>query len=202
MKIVLAIFITLIASLFIISSCNRGSNENPDPPVAHFTYTSLRNLPATVHFTNTSTTPGGTATYAWDFGDGSQLGGSTNAIHTYPQAGTYQVRLIQTPTAGAADTVVKVLQISITGPSGVSNRSNNIHSADFTMSIAYASYTATFINTSSGATSYLWDFNDGSTSTSASSTIIHSFTSPGTYHVVLAATNNNGVDTCGATITF
>lgn len=41
-------------------------------------------------------------------------------------------------------------------------------------------------------TSWAWDFNDGGTSTSQNPS--HTFTTPGTYHVQLTATNPNGSD--------
>lgn len=48
----------------------------------------------------------------------------------------------------------------------------------------------TFTNTSTNATSYLWDFGDGSTSMNPDPT--HVYEMPGTYTVTLEATNENG----------
>jgi PKD repeat protein len=53
--------------------------------------------------------------------------------------------------------------------------------------------TVTFTNTSTDATSYLWTFGDGNSSIESSPS--HTYTSDGTYTVILAATNN-----CGTTI--
>ena len=50
-----------------------------------------------------------------------------------------------------------------------------------------ASFTVEFENTSSDATTYKWDFGDGTTSTAVSPT--HTYTSRGTKHVVLYAYN-------------
>ncbi|MCL4248323.1 MAG: PKD domain-containing protein [Anaerolineae bacterium] len=52
----------------------------------------------------------------------------------------------------------------------------------------------TFTNTSTNATSYSWDFDDGETSTDAEP--VHTFDDPGFYTVVLTATNSIGSDTC------
>jgi len=51
----------------------------------------------------------------------------------------------------------------------------------------------TFTNSSSGATSYSWDFGDGGTSTATNPS--HSYTAVGTYTVSLTATNAYGSDT-------
>ena len=46
-----------------------------------------------------------------------------------------------------------------------------------------------FINTSTGASSYYWDFGDGNNSTATNPT--HVYNTPGTYTVTLYATNDN-----------
>lgn len=57
-----------------------------------------------------------------------------------------------------------------------------------------------FTNQSSGATSYTWWFGDGYFSTQQSPT--HFYDNPGTYEVMLIATNNCGSDTSTQTITI
>ncbi|MEO6611872.1 MAG: PKD domain-containing protein [Chitinophagaceae bacterium] len=52
--------------------------------------------------------------------------------------------------------------------------------------------TITFINTSQNATSYLWDFGDGSTSTQPAP--VHTYALDGTYPLRLKATGANGAD--------
>lgn len=68
---------------------------------------------------------------------------------------------------------------------------------DFTISTGSdCSGTYAFTNTSvaaSGIASYLWDFGDGTTSTSANPVI--KYTAPGTYYVTLTITDNNGYKT-------
>ena len=55
--------------------------------------------------------------------------------------------------------------------------------------------TGVFTNTSTGGTSYLWDFGDGQTSTEFSPS--HVYNSAGTYSVTLTVTNECGSDTHG-----
>ena len=187
----------LLPLTIFFSSCGR---TNEDPPIAQFTYSSLSSvpMPATVQFTNTSTTTSAPATYVWDFGDGSTAT-VNNPLHIYTQMAVYQVRLVQISSNGVRDTVTQYLNLaSYTGPTGTSNRSM---SANFVMTIPARIFTTTFINTSVGASNYLWNFGNGTTSNTDSMTITRTF-SAGTFHVNLSASNNGGTDTTGAMITF
>lgn len=67
--------------------------------------------------------------------------------------------------------------------------------ANFTS--ATVGLTGIFNNTSTNATSYLWDFGDGNTSTDANPT--HVYSSAGTYSVSLTITNECGTATFGPT---
>lgn len=60
-------------------------------------------------------------------------------------------------------------------------------------SFATSANVANFSNTTSGATSYAWNFGDGFTSTAANPT--HAYSAAGTYNVCLVATNSCGSDT-------
>lgn len=51
--------------------------------------------------------------------------------------------------------------------------------------VGCAPYVATFTNTSSQIDTYLWDFGDGTTSTSSGSTVQHTYTSGGNFEVSL-----------------
>jgi large repetitive protein len=62
------------------------------------------------------------------------------------------------------------------------------------------SLTYSFVNTSVNATSFVWDFGDGQTSTSVDPTNIYA--AAGTYTVTLTATNGCGSDTATAVITL
>lgn len=65
-----------------------------------------------VSFTNT-TTANTTATYSWDFGDGSQLSTGMNPSHTYDSTGTYTVTLIATDSCGNVDTLQENVTVSV-----------------------------------------------------------------------------------------
>jgi PKD repeat protein len=86
--------------------------------------------------------------------------------------------------SGGNDTVI----VKRMSPSG--NCSMPIVSASFTSSLSLL--TATFTNTSLGATSYLWDFGDNTTSTQTNP--VHTYSTPGYYSVTLTAYGSNCSD--------
>ena len=146
-------------------------------PVSNFTYTpgTVCSGSGSVQFTNTSTN--GT-TYLWFFGDGA-TSTATNPSHVYDvPGGTYTVTLI-TYNNGCSDTMVKTNIIRVLDPF-----------ANFTTAPSCANRKTTlFTNLSVGATSYSWNFGDGSpTSTATNPT--HTYASNGTYSVTLTATNS------------
>lgn len=125
-------------------------------PVAAFTPSSVLSCsPMDVDFTNTTT---GATQYLWLFGDG-QTDTATSPSHTYTNFGTtdtvYTVTLIASSPFGCADTST----VDITVAPGV--QAGFVHNAQ----PMCAPMDVGFTNTSSGATTYLWDFGDGNTST-------------------------------------
>ncbi len=146
--------------------------------VAGFTYV-VNDL--TVTFTSTSINA---TKWKWSFGDGKKTG-QQNPTHTYNAAGTYEVCLI----AGnlcASDTLCLPITVGCTLPQA---------------SFLYAvnELTAIFTNTSSDATSWLWDFGDGNTSNLSQPA--HTYAQSGTYEVCLTAFNDCGDDTYCTQIT-
>jgi len=143
--------------------------------------------PLLVNFSNTS--PGGTNTYTYDFGDGSAPVTTTNknsVSHAYTTGRnitTYTVTMTAQNDCGT-DVTQYTIQVSpntIT-PELVVN-SNELRGC--------APLTVHFFNNTSGANSFTYTFGDGATATtlSAPETVTHIFTQPGTYTVRLDATN-------------
>lgn len=62
----------------------------------------------TVAFENTSE---GGMTYHWDFGDGSPESELFEPVHTYPDTGTYEVKLVINRGTTCADSIVKLVKI-------------------------------------------------------------------------------------------
>ncbi|HEV7657845.1 MAG TPA: phytase [Mycobacteriales bacterium] len=83
-----------------------GLNQQPPantPPTARFT-SSCAGLSCTLDGSGSSDAEGAIASYHWDFGDGS-TGSGVRPAHAYGAAGTYQVTLTVTDSAGATGAV-------------------------------------------------------------------------------------------------
>lgn len=134
-----------------------------------------------INFTNT-TTPGPGNSRIWDFGGGA-TDTSLNPSYLYSTLGTYTVTLIEQYSGGCNDTITKTVTVS-------GNPVAQFASSD-TVGCTVP-FSANFINNTSGAVSYLWDFGDDSTSTVVNP--IHTYTIPGysLYTVTLTAISSAG----------
>ena len=130
-----------------------------------------------IQFTDAST--GGPTSWSWAFGDGS-TSTSRNPSHSYATTGSKAVTLTATNSAGSNSTTrTLTIEAAIT--------------ADFAFSPGspVAGQVVQFTDTSAGnPTSWLWDFNDGSTSTSKNPS--HSFATAGSHSVILTASAGSG----------
>lgn len=156
-------------------------------PTANFTLTPVSGCPTlTVNFTNTSLSA---TSYTWTFGNGS-TSTATNVTHLYTNTTTvnqnYTINLLAQTGLGCSDT--KTASITVF-PKPV---------ASFTLNAmaGCSPVAATFSNTSSGATSFLWDFGDNTSSGTASSVLTHTYVNASlliqTYTVKLTANSING----------
>lgn len=148
----------------------------PAEPVADFTFVSNNDFhtPSEITFTNTSASA---TSYEWDFGDGT-TSTAENPVHTYATTGSYTVSLTATNET-LTDEKTATIEITPFAPiASFTHASNNGY---------HAPSIITFTNTSQHATSYLWDFGDGTTSTAQNPA--HTFTTTGSFTVKLTATN-------------
>ncbi|HKR07482.1 MAG TPA: PKD domain-containing protein [Bacteroidia bacterium] len=120
-------------------------------------------------------TPGAFTSHTWDFGDGSPLTSQQNPSHNYPVPGDYIVTLTTNDTAGCTDIYTDTLFVRtvVAGFTASGPTTGCFH------------LNVNFTNTSTGATDYLWDFGDSTTSTLQNPN--HNYTSPGIYTVTLTA---------------
>lgn len=151
-------------------------------PVVDFTagQTFSCKAPLTVNFSNITVAG---KTFSWDFGDGTS---STlaNPSHTYLREGFYAVKLIATNDAGCISSIIKRDFIKIQSP---------IVSITNLPQTGCAPVTHTFtanVNSVDTLISYVWNFGDGTTSSSSSPT--HTYTIPGAYTVSLLYSTSSG----------
>ncbi|MBI5916474.1 MAG: choice-of-anchor B family protein, partial [Bacteroidetes bacterium] len=148
-------------------------------PTAAFTLNNMQGCaPVQVQFTDQSA--GGPTAWAWSFPGGSPTTSpEQNPIVTYTISGSYSAMLTVTNSAGSSETT----QMNI-----ITVDAAPFAAFDFTVNGLDISFT----NFTMYATSYLWDFGDGSTS--MEDFAFHTYAANGTYTVVLTATND-----CGST---
>ncbi len=134
----------------------------------------------------------GSLQYSWDFGDGIGTSGLPTPCYTYLDTGYFDVTLIAQDWWGCKDTLTLPLYIHITTP--------------FTDFVGDSTTTVcpplqvNFSNLSTGydsTTNFLWNFGDGSSSTSFDA--FHIYTTAGLFDVTLTMITSNG---CVSTITF
>ncbi|MFM7767372.1 MAG: PKD domain-containing protein, partial [Bacteroidota bacterium] len=149
-------------------------------PDANFSYVLVPascNLP-TVNFTNLST---GATSYLWNFGNG-LMSSAVNPSITLNTFGSHNVTLIAA-SGSCTDTMTL---------NGYAVRPNIIANFSYTQDKICFPITITVTNTSVDGSSYLWDFGDGTTSTTTDSVFTHVFTSQPQNPITLSAWNSLG----------
>ncbi|MFT7603797.1 MAG: PKD repeat protein [Saprospiraceae bacterium] len=130
-----------------------------------------------IEFVNNSVNTSGNF---WDFGDGN-TSTLNNPVHTYNVPGEYTITLTGSSMFNQCDatytSTVTILELPV---------------ASFEPSTTYgcAALDVQFVNLSTGALFYQWNFGDNNTSIDENPT--HTFEDPGTYEVTLLATDGNG----------
>jgi PKD repeat protein len=150
---------------------------------------------ALVTFTAGSATDEGVSctscTFSWDFADGSTATGQV-VTHTFTQVGDYSVALTVTDRGGAATIKRQTVTVVGVAPPTVS----------FTVSPTgpITGQEATFTATATPASghriaTFNWSWGDGSDNQTASPVIHHTYSTAGTYLVVLTVTDDRGLTT-------
>lgn len=143
---------------------------------------------APVAFSNTSSVPAGyTASYSWTFPGG--FASSTtiaNPTVYYYTPGNYTVTLTLTVPGLGTFSKTKTSYIKVVTPSDAAYT----YSYPDLCNKLQVNFTSTSVAGDGPITSYLWDFDDGTFSTSASPT--KTFATAGTYDVILFITDANG----------
>lgn len=158
------------------------------PPVADFDATLLQECnPTQVRLNDLSSNS--PTSWSWQIENGSpSTSNAQNPVVELPGGGSYRVTLTATNNAGSD---VKILLMNL----------NNIGSppaAAFTFAIS--GNAVSFDNNTTNGLTYSWNFGDGATSVTANPN--HTYSSPGTYTVVLTSNNDCGTDTESKTVTI
>ena len=170
----LLICIVILAVYGTFNSCNKEKT-----PSASFSYSPTDIYTGTtVSFHNESKDA---TSYNWSFGDG-DISSSENPTHSYEYAGYYTVELVAFSSSGnKTNSTSKEIYVTEKTPT-----------ASFSVSTSYPDTyeTVYFTNNSSNASTYYWDFGDGSSSTLKNPS--HYYTSSGSKTVKLTAYSASG----------
>jgi gliding motility-associated-like protein len=154
-------------------------------PIADFSVDTTNGCaPVCVNFLSVTTSD----TYSWAFGDTGHNNGFM-PYYCYTKPGTYSVTLMVTDSNGCKNSITKTNLITVF-PVPVADFFPSPFRTDI------YSPEIIFTNTSDGATTALWNFADGQSSSSYNTT--HSYAEPGKYGVLLTVCNTFG---CCDTIT-
>jgi PKD repeat protein len=134
-------------------------------------------VPLHVSFRNHDAAAGATE---WSFGDGGSSY-ENNPDYIYDLPGTYEVSLTLTDPRGRKTVATEVIEAWAEPSASFEIRQNDPWGE---------SGQASFINLSTGAVQYLWDFGDGTFSTLSDPS--YKYERPGSYNVTLVAYSENG----------
>jgi PKD repeat protein len=190
---------TLVGSPLVIQfSIVEASTANQAPIAVAFSNVSSGGVPLEVNFTGSSSTDDmGIVGYLWNFGDGA-TSPLVNPTHTFTTQGTFNVTLTVTDAGGLTNTAsipIETINAGINqAPNAVATA--NISSGTLPLAVNFNGSSST---DDLGIVSYAWDFGDGNSSTLVNPA--HTFTTLGTFNVVLTVTDvQNLSDTASITI--
>lgn len=164
------------------------TNPNTAPMATASASTLSGTAPLQVSFTgNNSSDDNGITSYLWDFKDGNTAA-TANAEHTFVAAGNYEVALTVTDAEGLSATEELSITVSSANAAPVARASANTLSGTVPLQVSFTGNNST---DDKGITSYLWDFKDGNTATTANAE--HTFAAAGTYEATLSVTDADGL---------
>jgi len=182
--------ITLTVSLDeCVEQATQTVTINPIPPIVDFDFNVTDGCaPLTVEFTNLSQYAEPDS-YLWNFGEGEGTSENANPTHTYFEPGIYTVSLTATNILEDTVTEVKADIIEVLA--------QPIAAFDVRPRVVLVPDNPLYVsNQSQDASSFFWDFGDGSTSNDSEP--VHYYKEEGTYDITLVARNING---CADTLT-
>jgi PKD repeat protein len=153
------------------------------PPLAAFSADQTEGcVPFIVQFINESSE--NATTFTWEFEGGTPSGSTEeNPSVTWKTPGVYQVKLTATNPAGS-NTITSTVTVKTVPNAG--------------FSVALAGLSVVLTNNTQNADTYAWKFGDGNTSNETDPT--HTYSTPGSYQIILEATNECGASTVSQSV--
>lgn len=154
----------------------------PKPVIAVTPNVTSGCAPLTVTFTSATSN---SINCDWSFSDGQYFNGCGNQTVTFTNPGCIDLTVTAFGGGACSSTTTYSSIVCITG-------GPNASFIPTPSTLTTESAVSTMINNSTGATSYVWDFGDGNSSSATSPT--HNFpnSTAGVYTVILTATDNSG----------
>jgi gliding motility-associated-like protein len=149
-------------------------------------------VPLTVQFTNTGDQGVGAV---WNFGDGNSSTTNGTVSHTFNNAGCYDISLTITNAAGCSSSMTTANMICVEGAPNISFFATPSVISEFNSTVQ-------FINNTTNAASYSWNFGDGTGSVEIEPS--HEYSSDiANYSVTLTAASANGcIDSASIAIVY
>jgi len=166
------------------------------PPIAAFAADPVSGVvPLTIQLTNQST--GDSLSFVWDFGDSSPTSTEANPVHTYNNAGNYNIKLTASNTSGQSESLMAIT-VSAAPVAPVASFVADTTSGTAPLSVNFSS-------TSSGDISaYAWSFTDSAGTLLGSSTDANTsftFANEGSYTATLTVSGPGGDNSSSQAIT-
>lgn len=157
-------------------------------PTSAFTATT-NELVLTVNAAGSADADGTITSYLWDFGDGTEPVERTTAqtTHSYAAGGDYTVSLTVTDDSGATDVATRTVNVAPAPQNAEPVAVFSVEAQDLKISVDAAESS----DPDGNITGYSWNFGDGTSPVSGTSTTAtHSYAKAGTYTVTLTVTDN------------
>ena len=158
---------------------------DPTPPVLPMFVYYVDFLNVIVDASASSDPDGAIASYAWNWGDGTNGSGIT-ATHAYATPGNYTITLTMTDIFGGTYSISKVVTVTQRLEPPV---------AMFVVTVIYFTVavdgSASYDRDGGPIVAYDWDFGDGSSATGMTAT--HTYAAAGTHQITLTVTDNDGL---------
>jgi len=175
-----------VVNLVVTDACGITASSSQNVSICNTVQPSFTSSTTSALSFNFSAQPTGLSSYSWDFGDGTTAIGAMTS-HTYGSAGTFAVTLTCTDTCGGFYTFVDTVS---TCPALTANFTFNIASSG-----ANGMLVQFFANVS-GSLGLIWDWGDGSQTSTQASSISHQYATVNlNYSITLKAYNE-----CGDTV--